>query len=149
MGLLKKTKNEPQKKALEIAKWEAKKVWQNKVEQLKYKVQEKEKIIAVLEKQVTSSRDTIARLEKDKLRRQQGQTHTVPTAPTERQLLHKIEDLSKQLHLLGDENNNLRRTASLPRDKTIEDNLNALQKEMKTAGFRHERDEQLTEQLAE
>jgi len=157
--LLKKTKNEPQKKALEIAKWEAKKVWQNKVEQLKYKVQEKEKIIAVLEKQVTSSRDTIARLEKDKLRRQQGQTHTVPTAPTERQLLHKIEDLSKQLHLLGDENNNLRRTASLPRDKTvtdleirnktIEDNLNALQKEMKTAGFRHERDDQLTEQLAE
>jgi len=37
---------------IEVAKWDAKKQWQNKVEQLKNKVSEKDKQIEVLEKQV-------------------------------------------------------------------------------------------------
>ena len=40
--------------SIEVAKWEAKKQWQSKVDQLKAKLQEKEKQIEALDKQVSS-----------------------------------------------------------------------------------------------
>nr|XP_039270892.1 centrosomal protein of 290 kDa-like isoform X2 [Styela clava] len=146
----------PSKNEVELAKWEAKKLWQNRVDALRTKLQDKDKTIQQLEKQITSLRDTVSRLERDKLRRVGGSgapIHAVgqnnESAVVDRlarQDRHKIEDLSRRLHDLAEENSKLKRENQLPRDiivaemeaknKTLAERLEDLEKEITMKGVR-------------
>nr|CAB3229962.1 centrosomal protein of 290 kDa [Phallusia mammillata] len=168
---LKHKAEEPTKSTVEVAKWDAKKQWQGKVDGLKLKLEEKNKQIQAHDKQVSQLRDTISRLEREKSRLKSlpigppihAQGTEEETAPPNEQVvrkqLHEIEDLSHRLHQLGEENTRLRRMNVLPRDKVVaemeaknrglEEKLEALQKEILTAGLRQQRDESLAEQFRE
>ncbi|XP_076803761.1 centrosomal protein of 290 kDa-like isoform X2 [Clavelina lepadiformis] len=168
---LKLKTEEPTKNAIEVAKWEAKKHWQGKVDDLRDKLDKKEKQIQAIEKQGNTLRDTITRLEREKLRRSaapigppiHAQATTEESArPNDlavRKHLHHIEELSRRLHQLGEENSDLRKEKVLPREKfaakmevknqQLSEKLEALQKEILTAGLRQQRDETLAEQFQE
>uniref|UniRef100_H2YZT9 Centrosomal protein of 290kDa coiled-coil region domain-containing protein n=1 Tax=Ciona savignyi TaxID=51511 RepID=H2YZT9_CIOSA len=144
-----------------LAKWDAKKQWQNKVETLKTKLQEKENAIVALEKQISTLRASNTRLEREKLRKPLGPPihsnsteHAVtPSDQVVRKHLHTIEDLSRCLCdvIIFD----LRKMTTLPHNQVItemkvkneklSEQLEAMQKEILIA----EKDESMTSQLQE
>uniref|UniRef100_F6WWE8 Centrosomal protein of 162 kDa n=1 Tax=Ciona intestinalis TaxID=7719 RepID=F6WWE8_CIOIN len=160
---LKKKTEIPDKTTLEVAKWDVKKQWQSKVESLKSKLQDAEKQVTAQDKQIAALRVANSRLEKEKLRKpviplnQYTDDAAPPNGLEVKQHLHTIEELSSRLHDLGEENSDLKKMTTLPKNKLITEmqmknqhlsnQMQDLQKELLTAGLRHETDETLASQF--
>uniref|UniRef100_H2YZU1 Centrosomal protein of 290kDa coiled-coil region domain-containing protein n=1 Tax=Ciona savignyi TaxID=51511 RepID=H2YZU1_CIOSA len=136
-----------------LAKWDAKKQWQNKVETLKTKLQEKENAIVALEKQISTLRASNTRLEREKLRKPLGPPihsnsteHAVtPSDQVVRKHLHTIEDLSRDLRKMTTLPHNQVITEMKVKNEKLSEQLEAMQKEILIA----EKDESMTSQLQE